>query len=221
MAFRRDYIILTTAIAEDDACGGWLMDIDFNAGIGAREYLSKLKFYRSLVRRLIDVAGPVPAHVDALKRAASSYSRPVRATIMTEDWCGDSACNLPILAPLFERAEIPLVVFHGSEYPQLESYYNEMNIDHIPVVSVWDGAGAEIGRWVEQPDAIGPLKDAWKAERPEFMRLYAERDANKEAARRFAALYRELLEKMAEWYIDGMWEQTTREVSECIRLQPS
>ena len=188
------------------------MKVAFENGVDAKEYLSNLKFYRSLVRGLIDVAQANQDHVERLTAAVRSYPQPVRASAMTEDWCGDSACNLPILETLFRASGVPFTVFHGSEYSELEGYYHGMDVDHIPVISLWDGEGSEIGRWVEQPVVIGPLKEAWKAKRPEFMELYAKRDTDKEAGRKFASLYRELLEQMAEWYTTGMWENTTAEI---------
>jgi len=188
------------------------MTVAFEKGVDAKEYLSDLKYYRSLVRRLLEQAQANEEHAERLRAALQGYPQPVRASAMTEDWCGDSACNLPILESLFGGSGVPFTVFHGSEYSELESYYHRMGVDHIPVISLWDGEGAEIGRFVEQPAVIGPLKDAWKADRPEFMELYAKRDTDKDAGRRFASLYRELLEQMAEWYTTGMWENTTGEV---------
>ena len=61
-----------------------------------------------------------------------------------------------------------------------------------------------------------PMKDAWKAKRPEFMELYSKRDEDKEASRKFATLYRGFLEEIAGWYTGGMWKETTREIVETI-----
>lgn len=79
--------------------------------------------------------------------------------------------------------------------------------------SLWDGENNEIGRWVEAPAAITPKKDEWKAARPDFMTLYARKDSDPEAAGKFAKLYSEFLEEMARWYRNGMWRETTREVT--------
>ena len=194
-----------------------MIQVRFEDGKKAAEYLAELKNYRSLVRGLVDVAEADPDRVSALKTASATYSQPIRATAMTEDWCGDSACNLPVLSELFAAADIDFVVFHGSEYPELEKYYHDMDVDHIPVISLWDGDGKEIGRFVEQPKAITPLKNAWKSERPEFMELYAKRETDSDAARKFATMYRQLLEEMAGWYKGGKWKETTREVVEILQ----
>ncbi len=194
-----------------------MIHVKFEDGKNAAEYLSELKIFRALVQKLIGEAQADPGHVSDLKNALANFSQPVRATAMTEDWCGDSACNLPVLSSLFAKAGIDFVVFHGSEYPELKKYYHDMDVDHIPVISLWDGDGKEIGRFVEQPAAVAPLKDAWKAERPVFMELYAARETDRDAAQKFGTLYRELLEEMAGWYRDGQWKETTREVVEILK----
>ena len=144
-----------------------MINVQFEKGINAATYLSELKFYRSVVRKLVDAAEVNQDHVTKLKEAIQKYPQPVRAIAMTEDWCGDSACNVPILSKLFSGAGVPFLIFHGSEYKELEKYYNDMGIDHIPVISLWDGSGVEIGRWVEQPAAVLKMKNEWKAARPE------------------------------------------------------
>lgn len=192
-------------------------DALFSAGYDVPTYLANLRNYRSFVRALVDEARVEPEHVKALAAATRDRPQPVRATMMTEDWCGDSACNLPILAPLFEQAGIPFRVIRGSEQPALKEGYEGEGVDHIPVVSLWDGDGAELARWVEAPVAVSSKKDQWKAERPHFMELYRKQKEDKEAAKQFAALYRELLDAMAEWYRSGMWNETTREIVAAVR----
>jgi len=60
------------------------------------------------------------------------------------------------------------------------------------------------------------MKDEWKAQRPEFMELYAKQKTDKEAAKQFATMYRSFMEEMAGWYRDGMWDETTREISNLV-----
>lgn len=186
----------------------------YEKGLDADEYLTNLKNYKSLVRSLIEAAEPDPEHVSRLSKLLNSGS--VRATAMTEDWSGDSACNLPVLTKLLSAIGVPFRILIGSEHPDLRAYYHEKGVNHIPVISFWDEEGNEIGRWVEQPAAVSPRKDAWKAERPEFMELYRRRETDKEAGRKFATMYRQLLEEMATWYRSGLWKETTREIVEIL-----
>ncbi|MBT3273114.1 MAG: hypothetical protein HN368_08180 [Spirochaetales bacterium] len=194
-----------------------MIKLAYEKGTPAAEYIEDLKIYKATVRSLIGKASADSTHIQGLIKAAACHAQPVRATVMTEDWCGDSACNMPVLARLFEGADIQCTVFHGSDYPELKKYYEDSGDDHIPVISIWDGNGKEIGRWVEQPEAIASLKDGWENERPEFMELYQQKDNDKVAERKFVTLYRLLLEEMAGWYSGGLWKETTREVVESIR----
>ena len=187
-------------------------DALFRAGIEPDAYLANLRNYRSFVKALAIEAAVNPSHVQALKAAVADRPDPVRATMMTEDWCGDSACNFPILTLLFDGAGIPFRVLRGSEQPELKELYESDGVDHIPVVSLWDGNGREFVRWVEAPAAVTAKKDEWKAARPEFMELYRRQSQDKAAAKEFAALYRQFLDEMGTWYVAGMWTETTREI---------
>ncbi len=189
----------------------------FEAGFDVSSYVGSLRNYRSVVKALMNDACASPEHVEALKAAVAGVREPVRATVMTEDWCGDSACNIPILSSLFDGAGIELRIFRGSERQDLNDFYNRSGADHIPVISIWDGDFNEIARWIEAPATVSVRKDAWKAERPEFMELYRKQKDDKEAAKKFALLYRSFIDEMVTWYKSGMWDETTREIVELCR----
>lgn len=191
----------------------------FERGYNADYYVKNLRNYRSLVKKWMDEAEADPADVKLVQERAADRPQPVRATISTEDWCGDSALNIPILSDLFTKAGLELRIFRGSEISDLKNIYEGEGVDHIPVVSLWDGDGNEIGRWVEAPEAIQPRKNAWKKERPRFMELYAKQGSDPEAAKEFAKLYREFLETMADWYRNGMWKETTGEIAALLRVE--
>lgn len=184
----------------------------FEKGLDIPSYRKEFRHYRSIVKDLFETARAKSEHVDGLKKAAERYSQPVRATSMTEDWCGDWACNMPILTDLFERAGIPFRVFRGSEHAGLKAYYEKSGDDHIPAVSLWDGEGNEIARWIEAPAKVDERKNSWKTDNPQLMELYHKQNTDKEAAKHFAVLYRKFLETMAEWYKEGMWNETTGEI---------
>jgi thioredoxin family protein len=184
------------------------------AGFNAETYVGSLRNYRSFVRTLMGEARANAEHVAALAAAVAGAPGPVTATLMTEDWCGDAACNLPILASLLGGAGIDLRIVRGSEQPSINDYYNNLGVDHIPVLSIWDGEFNELVRWIEAPAAMTLKKDVWKAERPEFMELYRKQKEDKEAAKKFAGLYRGFMDEMKEWYKTGMWDETTREIAE-------
>jgi hypothetical protein len=193
----------------------------FSAGIDPATYIQTIRNYRSFAKSLAEVASADPSHVDALRDAVSRHPGPVRATIMTEDWCGDSACNTPMVASLCEAAGIELRILRGSETPELKAFIETDSsvhppTDHIPVVSIWDGEFNEIARWIEAPAAVDKKKAEWKSKQPNFMKLYEDRQSGPDAAKAFATVYRGLLEEMGRWYRDGMWKETTREIVESV-----
>ena len=186
-------------------------------GFEPDDYVANVRNYRSLIKKLAGEARPDDSHVDRLAEAAATRNVSF-ASLMTEDWCGDSACNVPVLMKLFEQAEIPFYIVRGSEHAPLNDYYNNSGATHIPVVSIWADDGTELARWVEAPEAVSELKDEWKSARPEFTQLYEKQKAgDSEAQKEFGKLYREFLEQMAAWYRDeGKWAESTREVVEAL-----
>jgi len=184
----------------------------FDSGQDPATYVASLRNYRSFVRSIMGEPEIETGHVEALAASVKTAQQPVRATLMTEDWCGDSACNLPALASLFDAARVELRIVRGSEEPDLHAFYRDQGVDHIPVLSVWDGLFNELGRWIEAPAGVAAKKDAWKAARPEFMDVFRRKNEDKDAAKQWAVLYREFMNAMLEWYRDGMWNETAREI---------
>ncbi len=184
----------------------------FLAGMTVDEYVPNIRNYRSFIRDLMGEPNPDPLHVGQLTSATTDLPGPVRATFMSEDWCGDAACNLPVIAALFEQAGIELRIIRSSEDGALKEYYESDGDDHIPAVSVWDGDFVEKVRWIESPASIQVQKSAWKEERPEFMELYQKQKSDTEAAKQFAKLYREFMAQMVEWYREDGWNNVTAEI---------
>lgn len=189
----------------------------FTAGLTPPDYVNQIRNYRSFVRELNEQIEVDQKWVDGF--AAELAKRPdiKGATFMSEDWCGDAACNLPVLAEICEKAELELRVIRGSEQPELNSYYEDDGTDHIPVFSIWSSDFTEIIRWVEAPEGIQQKKDAWKTLRPEFMELYEKRETDKDAAKQFAKLYMEFLVEMAAWYREGGWKEVCDEITALLR----
>mgnify|MGYP000855245625 CR=1 FL=1 len=142
----------------------------FESGTSVDEYLRDQRTYRSVVQALVRDADADDADAAALAGALAGFPGPANATVFTESWCGDSACNLPIVRSLFAKAGVPFRVFDRASHPGLNDWYRGRDVTHIPVVSLWSADGTEIARWVEAPKAIEPRKAAWKAEHPRMIR---------------------------------------------------
>ena len=194
----------------------YVKDETFSQGYDPESYVASIRNYRSIVKRLSSEAEVDQQLCDRFRSLVQAQAGRVRATVMTEDWCGDAACNIPILTQLCAEADVPLRVFRGSEHPDMKDGYEPEGSDHIPVFSLWDGSYNELVRWIEAPQVVDRKKEAWKAERPRFMELYAQRNDDPEAAKEFASMYRGFLEEMAGWYKDGDWQESVREICESL-----
>jgi hypothetical protein len=193
----------------------YMTDEFFFTGVEIDDYLETLRFYRSLVRSLVREADAPERFVDKLKEAVASRNlrmEEVRASAFSEPWCGDWACNLPILRSFFQKCGIPFRLFSREKAPELHKSYLADGVDHIPVISLWDGQGKELARWVEAPAKVDEMKVRWKEEHPRMMELYAIKDGDREAEKEFGRLYRSFLEEMALWYKEGMWNETLEEL---------
>lgn len=195
-----------------------LSDDYFNNGMTMDEYLSSARNYRSFVRQLTEKAHVSDSQIQRLQEMQKRLGR-LRVTVNTEDWCGDWACNAPILSALFKSAGVEMRIFRGSEFPLLKERYERDGDDHIPAVSIWNEEGEELLRWIEAPEAVSKKKDQWKAEHPEFTRTYALQKEDPQAKKEFAVMYRNFLDMMGEWYSSGMWAETVREILDELEKQ--
>ena len=203
-------------------------------GIAAPDYFSSLKYYRNMVESLYnEVAvdgGDARRVADALAAhpAVNGHTEAVRALVVTEDWCGDSATTLPYVARLCETIGVPLRVFRQSEAPEPKKWYVDNGTEHIPVVSMLfapgetDAADAsiptELFRWVERPAAAHEKVSDWVAAHPEFPEIRSKKDSDEAASKEYFRLYAKLLRDMAGWYRAGLWREIATEFRE--NLQP-
>jgi len=188
-----------------------------SAGMDPNDYIHGIRNYRSFIRELNNQIEVEQEWVDAFASELARLTNVKGATFMSEDWCGDAACNLPVLAKICDQAELELRVIRGSEQPVLNSFYEDDGTDHIPVFSIWDEESNEIIRWVEAPRGIQKKKDEWKSRHPDFMELYGKRETDKDAAKQFATLYMEFLVEMAAWYREGGWKEVCDEITALLR----
>lgn len=184
----------------------------FQDGIEPERYFSEIRNYRRLVKDLYAEASAPEPWTELLSSVVDDGTL---VTVTTEDWCGDSACVVPLITRMCAAVDLPFRIFRGSEHGDLKEFYESQGATHIPVLSVWSADGEELFRWIEKPAACEKPAEDWKAAHPDFYTLYAATDP--ESKRRFARLYREFLEEMADWYRNGLWDETAREIAEGLR----
>ncbi|MDA3951338.1 MAG: thioredoxin family protein [Spirochaeta sp.] len=202
-------------------------------GIAAPDYFSSLKYYRNMVESLYRKAVVDDADAKRVSDALAAHpavngrTDAVRALVVTEDWCGDSAVTLPYVTRLCETIGVPLRIFRQSEAQELKKWYVDNGTEHIPVVSMLfapeesDAADAsipiELFRWVERPAAAHDKVSEWVAAHPEFPELRSRKDTDEAASREYFRLYAKLLRDMAGWYRDGLWREIAVEFQQNLQ----
>ena len=72
--------------------------------------------------------------------------------VITENWCGDSAQNLPYVAKLAELNEnIDLVIVLRDSNPEIMDKYLTNGSKSIPIMVVFDELGNELFKWGPRP----------------------------------------------------------------------
>lgn len=106
---------------------------------------------------------------DAVRNVMSDIQQPQVWVAITEDWCGDSAQTLPVLAAIAQlSANVSLRIIDRDTYPEAMEMYLTNGARSIPIVvatQVGDNGGAEeLWVWGPRPDAAKPLVTTWKNE---------------------------------------------------------
>lgn len=137
-----------------------------------------MKTHQAEMRRRLREVTLLPADRDHFAR----LDRPVYALVMTEDWCGDSLMNLPIMARLVKAAPgMELRIFDRAGSPDLNDYYTARNIKAIPVFFTFlDADFDEIGTWVERSQAAYARVGEWMAAHPQVGELLQNMDMTAE-----------------------------------------
>jgi hypothetical protein len=102
----------------------------------------------------------------------SSLPAPLTVLVLTEDWCGDSAANLPIVSALAKetgKLDLRILKREGNE-DITDNYQLADGRNHIPTYIVLDNHLNEIGHVIERPAAVTermqPFKESWFAQHP-------------------------------------------------------
>ena len=77
-----------------------------------------------------------------------------RLLVLAEDWCGDAANSVPVLAALAERAGIELRVLPRDSFPEAMEVYLTNGTRSIPIAIGLDAEFRELGHWGPRPAAL-------------------------------------------------------------------
>ncbi len=188
-----------------------LTEARYQAGLTWPAYLAQMNTNRARMTQLVHEVDIPPRDLHLFKRLVGQRGGKVRIAVLTEDWCGDSLLNLPVIVQL--AAEVPgmdLRIFIRSANPDLARAYAAVGITNIPVVSFYDARWQEIGHWVERPAEAHRRVTAWREAHPEMEAL--RRSQAPEDRARLQALRDELRAEMERWYRGGLWQATLDEL---------
>lgn len=120
--------------------------------------------------------------------------------VITEDWCGDSAQNLPyIYSYIQENPKMEMkVILRDSNLEAIDNYFTEVNPRSIPKIIGFDENGNELFTWGPRPKFAQDLVQQLKAEgysREEFnnqLHLWYGRNRGKELEKELIEIFQKL-----------------------------
>ncbi len=188
----------------------------WQAGLTLAEYVEGMTTYQDAMRRRLHEVTLSDADYAELAR----LNRPLHALVMTEDWCPDCLMNVPILARVVEAAPgMDMRIFVRSRFPNLKAYYQARGVGCIPVFTFLDAAFAEIGTWLERPQAAHARLQEWKAACAQFDPANGDPTLTRRehGARRRAQL-QGLPFEMERWYAEGLQAETVKELKVLLAI---
>jgi hypothetical protein len=91
---------------------------------------------------------------------------PLTVLVLTEDWCGDSAANLPMVVALAQQTgglDVRILKREGNE-DITDNYTLADGRNHIPTYIALDGDLNEVAHFIERPAAITEKQAVFRAE---------------------------------------------------------
>ncbi len=102
---------------------------------------------------------------EKIKEAVSKIAEPQIWMILTEDWCGDSAQNLPYLHKISQLNDhIDLKLLYRDDNLEIIDQYLTNGGRAIPKLVMFDKNGNELFQWGPRPEEAKKLVAQWKAE---------------------------------------------------------
>jgi len=185
----------------------------WETGLNLDQFVLRMKHKAEDMRRRLAEVTLTPAQRGML----TGLNRAAHVLVMTEDWCGDSLMNVPILVRVVDSIPgMDMRFFIRHECADLRLYYEERGIHTIPVFTFFDKKFEEIGTWVERPQAAHLWRQAWLARHPERDAIQCDPTLTEDERRA-------RLQEIAQIYQKEMEEQYRRElqtatVAELARL---
>ena len=131
-----------------------------------------------------------------LREAVLKIDTPQLWMVLTEDWCGDSAYNLPVLVEAARlNPKIDLRIVLRDDNLDIMDHYLTGTARSIPKLVAFSEDGAEIFRWGPRPEEAQRLRE----------RLLEEGISGGEVSK-----------KLIEWYDEGGWQLVDDELTQVL-----
>ena len=184
-------------------------------GFDLREFVAQMTVNREAMTRRFETVQLTPSE----RAAVAEIQRPLRVLVMTEDWCGDSLMNLPILARLTEAApDMEARLFIRSRWPDLRAWFAERQITAVPVFAFLDENFQYLGAWVERPKAAYARMAQWNEAHPEVSAIQKDESLSKEERQaRLDPIFERLKADMETWYADELQAAAVQEILEILK----
>lgn len=102
---------------------------------------------------------------EELKNEIQKIDKPQLWMVITENWCGDSAQNLPYLAKMAEQnPNIYFRIILRDQNTDIMNLYLTNGTMSIPIMVAFDMEGNEIFKWGPRPVEAQELIKQWKSE---------------------------------------------------------
>lgn len=97
---------------------------------------------------------------EALEQLVSSIQEPQLWMVLTENWCGDSAYNLPVLVRAAELSdEVTLRILYRDDHPDIMGQYLTGTSRSIPKLVAFAEDGTELFQWGPRPRDLQQLRE--------------------------------------------------------------
>lgn len=164
-----------------------------NSGEGIQPDLleyTKLNIHR--MKRILKTYTPSEEIAEKLKRV----EREMTWMVITEDWCGDSAQNLPYIYKIAELSDkIRLLIIERDSNLEIMDQYLTMGARSVPKLVCFDDREHELFQWGARPKGAAELIKNLKAEGIEKEKM---------------------IEKLHLWYANNKGKEIEGEFSELI-----
>jgi len=186
----------------------------FSQGLTFAKYVEIMQTLQRQMREQFDTL-PITDTAIADFAALTAKKRINRILILTEDFCPDSAMNIPIAARLAKAIpSLALRIVRRSDYPDFAAQFlADDGNTRIPTLIFLSDAGIA-GVWLERSQAAHTLLDKFMVDNPRPVREDAEGNVTDD----FRAWAKKRLNLQIEAYRRNLWQSAVEEWQSVLTL---